>query len=91
MYDKYSQATLIGVSAGVKLPTHKAVMLLNNAASHGSNPSNNSFKVIDKFGNAVFWQPTAPSNAVKPFTIIPIEIYSYDNAIAGSVSVYLLN
>jgi hypothetical protein len=91
MYDKYTHATLIGVSAGVKLIKHKAVMLLNSDSSHGTNPSNNSFKVIDKSGNAVFWQPTAPSNAVKPFTILPIQVYSYENAIAGSVSVYLLN
>ena len=91
MYDKYSHATLITASPGTKLTKHKAVMLINNIASHGSNPSNNSFKVIDKSGNAVFWQPTAPSNAVVPFTILPIQVYSYENAIAGTVSVYLLN
>ena len=91
MYDKYAYATLITPSPNTRLATHKAVMLITNADSHGSNPANNSFLVINNSGNTGFYSPTSPSNAVKPFTIIPIEMYSYNIAIAGTVSVYLLN
>ena len=89
MYDKYSHATLIGVSAGVKLPKHKAVMLLNNTGNHRS--TEDAFKVINNSGAAVSWTPTAPGNATQPFTIIPIQVYSYDISISATVSVYILN
>ena len=89
MYDKYTHATLIGVSAGVKLPKHKAVMILNNTENHRS--TLNAFKVINNSGAAVSWTPTAPGNATQPFTIIPIQVYSYDNLISATVSVYRWN
>jgi hypothetical protein len=66
-------------------------MLITNVASHGNNPTNKAFKIIDKTGNAVGWNPTSPSNAVVPFSIIPIQVYSYDYPIDSTVSVYLLN
>ena len=91
MYDKYTHATLITPSPNTKLAKHKALMLINNAASHGNNPNNNSFLVINKGGNTAFYNPTSPSNAVKPFTIIPMQIYSYNIAIDTTVSVFLLN
>jgi hypothetical protein len=89
MYDKYTHATLITPSAGTKLTKHKAVMLLNNTGTHRSTPD--AFKVIDKSGAAVSWTPTAPGNASQPFTIIPIQVYSYEISVAATVSVYLLN
>jgi hypothetical protein len=89
MYDKYTHATLITASPGTKLAKHKAVMLLNNNVNHGH--SSNAFKVIDKSGAAVSWTPTAPGNASQPFTIIPIQVYSYEISVASTVSVYLLN
>lgn len=89
MYDKYTHATLITPSAGTKLTKHKAIMLLNNNVNHGS--TQNAFKVIDKSGAAVSWTPTAPGNASQPFTIIPIQVYSYEISVSATVSVYLLN
>jgi|694.fasta_scaffold62235_8 hypothetical protein len=91
MYDKYAYSTLITPSPNTRLAKHKAVMLINNVASHGSNPADNSFLVINKSGNTGFYSPTSPSNAVKPFTIIPVQMYSYNIAVASTVSVYLLN
>jgi hypothetical protein len=90
MYDKYTYVTGITHSNDI-LPKHKAVMLINDINSHKHNPNNNSFLIKNNSGNTAFWNPTAPSNAVAPFTIIPIEIYSHPNAIDSSVSVYLLN
>jgi hypothetical protein len=89
MYDKYTYATLITPSPNTRLAKHKAVMILNNTENHRSTPD--AFKVINNSGAAVSWTPTAPGNASQPFTIIPIQVYSYDISISATVSVYILN
>ena len=89
MYDKYTYATLITPSPNTRLAKHKAVMILNNTENHRS--TQDAFKVINNSGAAVSWTPTAPGNATKPFTIIPIQVYSYDISISATVSVYILN